>query len=123
MHQGDRGTGTGIGRRRGQDREGEEAGTAAAAAGATAVPPPPSPPTSLKLGGVDIGAPSPFILNHGRNPRPPSARTELTGQLEKGCVMVAGREAQATLRFTQRMQEDIRQAKEYLKIAQQRMKA
>ena len=63
------------------------------------------------------------MLNHGRNPRLPSALTELTDQLEKRFVMVAGRKAQAALRFTQRMQEDIRQAKGYLKIAQQRMKA
>ena len=66
---------------------------------------------------------TPFMLNHGRNPRLPSALTELTDQLEKRFVMVAGRKAQAALRFTQRMQEDIRQAKGYLKIAQQRMKA
>ena len=37
--------------------------------------------------------------------------------------MVPGRKAQAALRFTQKMQEDIRQAKEYIKIAQARMKA
>ena len=66
---------------------------------------------------------SPFMLNHGRHPRLPSALTKLTDQLEKRFVMVPWRKAQAALRFTQKMQEDIRQAKEYIKIAQARMKA
>ena len=37
--------------------------------------------------------------------------------------MVEVRKAQVARRFTQRMQEDVRQAKEYIKVAQQRMKA
>ena len=48
------------------------------------------------------------MLNHGRHPRLPSALTELTYQLEKRFVIVAGRKARAALRFTQRMQADIR---------------
>jgi hypothetical protein len=66
---------------------------------------------------------TPFMLNLGRHPRLPSVLTELTDKLDKRFAHVKGTKAQAAYKFTRNMQEEIQKAKEFIRVAQQRMKS
>ena len=66
---------------------------------------------------------TPFMLNLGRHPRLPLALSELTDKLEKRFAHVKGTKANSAMKFTRNLQAAIQQAKEYIRVAQQRIKA
>ena len=62
------------------------------------------------------------MFNLGRHPRLPLALSELTDKLEKRFAHVKGTKANSAMKFTRNLQAAIQQAKEYIRVAQQRIK-